>query len=225
MPTARFCPECARPISADEADRNGRRCPRCDARLPAEVDDGWTNVARVTSLAEAGFLVDELAGEGIDARIYQADEFNALANRWMADYFIQTPPDRAHAAAAQIRGHLADAEPAPSLASEQPWVEQRGAELVIWRPVALMVLAGVVSFGVGQRFAADRDEVRNPPRNTLAGAVHAIGRPLATEPKPGLARHQLWYHDGKQAWYLETDADADGRYESRQRFHASGASQ
>ena len=32
---------------------------------------------RVTNLAEAGFLVDELAGEGIEARIFQSEDFSA----------------------------------------------------------------------------------------------------------------------------------------------------
>jgi hypothetical protein len=83
-----------------------------------------------------------------------------------------------------------------------------------------VVLAGMASFVLGQRFAADRDS--KPPRNSLSGAVSAIGRPLATEPAAGLPRHRLYFHPRDGAWYLETDADGDDRFEARQRFHAAG---
>jgi len=83
------------------------------------------------------------------------------------------------------------------------------------------VLAGVASFVLGQRFAADR--APKPPRNSLSGAISAIGRPLVTEPAAGLPRHRLYYHWRDQAWYLDTDADGDGQFEARQRFHAAGA--
>jgi hypothetical protein len=192
--------------------------------LPGEASDRWTNVARVTSLAEAGFLADELAGEGIDARIYQADEFSALSDRWNAHYLIQTAPGDAQAAAARIRRHLAEMDAGRSSTGGQLWDDQRATvDPIFWRPVVLMVLAGVVSFVVGQRFAAERDAARQPPQGTLSGAVNAIGRPLVTEPAAGLPRHRLYYSGRQQSWYLDTDANGDGRYESRQRFHATGA--
>ena len=87
--------------------------------------------------------------------------------------------------------------------------------------MALVILAGMASFVLGQRFAADQAAPK-PPRDSLSSAVTAIGRPLVTEPAAGLPRHRLYYHWREQAWYLDTDADADGRFESRQRFHAAG---
>ena len=224
MFTTRYCPECGRPLPVQV--RRGREvgCPRCGATTPDDASDRWTNVARVTSLAEAGFLADELAGEGIDARIYQADEFSALSDRWSAHYLIQTAPGDAQAAAARIRRHLAEMDAALSSTSGQLWDDQHATvDPVFWRPVALMVLAGAVSFVVGQRFAAERDAGRQPPQRTLSGAVNAIGRPLVTEPAAGLPRHRLYYSGLQQTWYLDTDANGDGRYETRRRFHATGA--
>jgi hypothetical protein len=187
-----------------------------------EETNRWINVARVTNLAEAGFLADELAGEGIIARIYQTEDFSALTDRWMSSYLIQSPPGEASAAAARIRRHLAEIESYQEPSASGTWGDERPAlEPTLWRPVAVVVLAGMASFALGQRFAADR-ELARPPRNSLSGAITAIGRPLVTEPAPGLARHRLYYHWRDEAWYLDTDADSDGRYESRRQFHAAG---
>jgi hypothetical protein len=222
MRSTDFCPECARPTDKPGVRRNAEACSHCGAPLVRDESARWINVARVTNLAEAGFLVDELTGEGIDARIYQSEDFSALTDRWLVSYLIQSPPADAQAAAAHIRRHLAEMEPYQEPATNGAWPDERPAlDPLLWRPVALVILAGMASFVLGQRFAADRDP--RPPRNSLSNAVSAIGRPLVTEPAAGLARHRLYYHWREQAWYLDTDADADGRYEARQRFHAAGA--
>jgi hypothetical protein len=54
-------------------------------------------------------------------------------------------------------------------------------------------------------------------------ALGAIGRPLVTEPAPGLPRHRLTYQWRDHSWLLDTDANDDGIYESHQRFQATGA--
>jgi len=222
MRSTDFCPECARPTDEPGVRRNREACPHCGTPLVRDEQPRWTNVARVTNLAEAGFLVDELSGEGIDARIYQSEDFSALTDRWLVSYLIQSPPADAQAAAARIRRHLAEMESYQEPAASDAWPGERPAfDPLVWRPVALVILAGMASFALGQRFAADRDP--KPPRNSLSGAISAIGRPLVTEPAAGLARHRLYYHWREQSWYLDTDANGDGRYEARQRFHAAGA--
>jgi hypothetical protein len=223
MRSTELCPECARPTDAPGARGRTAACPHCGTPLDRAEATHWTNVARVTNLAEAGFLVDELSGEGIDARIYQTDDFSALADRWLVSYLIQSPPQDAQAAAARIRQHLAEIESYQDPAAAGAWPEERpGIDPLLWRPVALAILAGVASFALGQRFAADRDPPR-PPRDSLATAVAALGRPLVSEPAAGLPRHRLYYHLRERAWHLDTDADGDGRFETRQRFHATGA--
>lgn len=217
-----YCPECAHPTEARSDRHKGAVCTHCGASLVDPETARWVNVARVTNLAEAGFLVDELAGDGIDARIYQSDEFSALSDRWLVNYLIQSPPGAAPAAAARIRQHLAEADPYPDPVGDDYWpVDRPAIDPLLWRPMALVLLAGVTSFVLGQRLAAER--AARPPRNALSSAISAIGRPLVTEPAAGLARHRLYYQWRDQAWYLETDADADGTYETRQRFHAAGS--
>ena len=143
----------------------------------------------------------------------------------MVSYLIQSPPQDASAG----RGAYPPTSGRDGIVSGTRRCERRrvdderpAVDPLLWRPVALVILAGVASFVLGQRFAADRDP---PDRRAIRcpDAVTAIGRPLVTEPAPGLPRHRLYYHWREQAWYLETDANADGRFEARQRFHAAGS--
>src|SRR3972149_919989 len=133
-----FCPECARPTDERGVRRSGEACPHCGTPLVRDEPAPWINVARVTNLAEAGFLVDELAGEGIDARIYQSEDFSALTDRWLVSYLIQSPPEAAQAAASHIRRHLAEIESYQEPATSGAWPDERPAlDPPMWRPEAL----------------------------------------------------------------------------------------
>ena len=220
MRSTEFCPACARPTDR-LSHAGGGECLHCGAPLAPDAALRWINIARVTNLAEAGFLVDELLGDGIDARIYQTEDFSALNDRWLVSYLIQSPPDDAQAAASRIRQHLADIDSYQDPAAN--WTDVRPAlDPLAWRPVALVILAGVASFAVGQRFAADPVLPRHEP-HSLATALTAIGRPLATEPVAGQPRHRLYYHRRDASWHLDSDTDGDGRYDTRQRFRATGS--
>jgi hypothetical protein len=194
---------------------------RHDAERP------WVDVARVNNLAEAGFLTDELVGRGIDARIYQLDEFSALSDRWATVYLIRVPARVAREAAAYIREYLAEeaaAERELEPASFQ-FAQDQSIDPLLWRPVALIILAGVSSFVLGQRFSGQNDAriERRPPRDSLASAIDAVGRPFVTEPAPDQPRHRLSFDRRRETWFLDTDRDRDGRYDARRAFHASGA--
>ena len=196
--------------------------------MRTNADPGWIDLARVTNLAEAGFLTDELVGHGIDAQIHQMHEFSALTDAWATSYLIRVPSGSARDAADQIRQHLADdgadgeSEPAGYHVSSG----YQAVDPLLWRPIALVILAGVSSFVLGQRFS-DRQDLkadRRPPRNSLSSTMAAIDRPFVIEPAAGKAGHRLHFDRHRQAWILDTDRDGDGRYDSRQAFHASGAS-
>src|SRR5262245_58413723 len=119
-------------------------------------DRHWTDVARVTNLAEAGFLTDELVGRDMDAQIFQMEEFSAVTDRWATMYFIRVPSEQAPTAAAWIRQQLAEDLAADTEGESGEFrfstMEEAG-EPVFWRPVALVVLAGVASFVLGQHFS------------------------------------------------------------------------
>jgi hypothetical protein len=188
----------------------------------------WIDVARVSNLAEAGFLTDELVGHDIDAQIHQLQEFSALTDRWTSLYLIRVPATAAQDAAAHIRQHLiddaADADNEPvgfrfSTSNQQ-------LDPLLWRPVALVILAGVSSFVLGQRLSDRQDPKANdrPPRNSLATAIESIDRPFVIEPEPGKAGHRLQFDRRRQFWILDTDRDGDGRYDATRAFSAAGGS-
>jgi hypothetical protein len=189
-------------------------------------EDKWTNVARVANLAEAGFLADELVGLGIEAQIHQTQDFSALTDRWSTTYLIRVRPESARDAAARIREYLAQdaADLDDESASFRLMSGDHPIEQFLWRPVALVILAGVSSFVLGQRFSGPQDAnaERRPERNELASAMAAIDRPFITESAGGQPSHRLRFDRRLQSWLLDTDRDGDGRYDSRQAFHASG---
>jgi hypothetical protein len=218
------CPKCAGSFDSDYSKTSYDTCPHCGTEVARNADNSWIDVARVTNLAEAGFLSDELIGMDIDAQIYQLEEFSALTDRWSTVYLIRVPSHLGHAAAAQIRQHLAEevAETDSGAMGFRFSADAESMDPLLWRPVALVVLAGVASFLLGQRFSEQHVD-RRPTRGNLSTALGAIGRPLTTEPVPGQPCHRLSFDRRNEIWYLDTDRDSDGLFESRQRFQATGA--
>ena len=221
--TAIVCPNCATSFDATRSLGVRCTCPNCGGAIKQQDSVPWTNVARVANLAEAGFLTDELVGLGIEARIHQLDDFNALNDRWTSLYLIQVPSEFAEDATAQIQRHRdddvrnqADDESQPLPLSSQIMDPQ------FWRPVALIVLTGIASFVVGQRLSG-QNGARPMASDSLPSAANQIGRPFVTEPAAGKPRYRLSFDSRQQAWSLDTDRDNDGRYDSRQHFHTTGA--
>jgi hypothetical protein len=219
-----FCPHCFRRVEPELVAANRQLCPHCGAAVSRGAKRPWIDVARVTNLAEAGFLTDELVGRDVEARIHQMEEFSATSDRWATTYFIRVPSDQAPAAAAWLRQQLAeeaaDVEREPS--SFPFSAVDESMDPTFWRPVVLVVLAGVASFVLGQQFS-DQQGRRLPARSALASAIDRIGRPLLSEPAAGQPRHRLVFDRRREAWYLDTDRDGNGQFDSREQFHASGA--
>jgi len=217
------CPKCASAVDSDRLHARRETCPDCGALLRSDTQRQWIDVARVNNLAEAGFLTDELLGMGIDARIHQLQEFSALSNHWTTLYMIRVPAMKAREAAARIRQHLAeDSEESYAQSTLFHRSEQdESLDVILWRPVALVVLAGVASFILGQRWSDRNDPKidRRPPRSSLATAVEAIGEPLVTQSAEGQPRHRLSFDRKHDVWLLELDRDGDGLYDHRRVFH------
>jgi hypothetical protein len=218
-----ICPECGQPVRTLAGQSNYEACPACGANVSSQAAHRWVDVARVSNLAEAGFLSDELTGMDIDARVYQNDDFSHADGGWKTSYLIRVPADLAHQAAAQIRCHVAEAAAEADAADHFGYTSQSGpVDPAYWRPVAVIVLAGVASFVLGRQ-SATPDVERPPARDSLAAAVNSIGRPLVTEPVHGQPQHRLSYHRPSRTWNLETDSNSDGVFESRRQFHDSAA--
>lgn len=220
-----ICSHCASPFDANHPADLHPTCPFCGTKIASHQPNLWVDVARVTSLAEAGFLTDELVGLGIEAQIYQLEEFGGSSHRWDAAYLIRVPTSMAQEAAARIREHLAeDAAGSEGVPSHFLFsADSTAIDPAFWRPIALVVLAGVASFALGQQFPEHRPRNRASD-NPLPKAVDAIGRPLVTEPVAGQPQYRLSFDRRRETWSLDCDREGDGVYESQQRFHASGAS-
>src|SRR3954470_17541571 len=141
------CPNCA--TSYEAAPPNGSRqtCPNCGGTTKGQDPIPWTNVARVANLAEAGFLTDELIGQGIEARIHQLDDFNALNDRWTSLYLIQVPSESAGEAAGQIERHRND--DLRNQEDDQSQLLSRSTQIMdprFWRPIALLIVTSTASF-------------------------------------------------------------------------------
>ncbi|MEX0612313.1 MAG: zinc ribbon domain-containing protein [Pirellulales bacterium] len=222
-----ICSQCGTSVDSASIGSERRICPDCGSPLRPGAERPWIDVARVRNLAEAGFLSDELLGLGIDARIHQLEEFSAINNRWASLYLIRVPSSMAREAATRIRHHLTDEETEAEneSATFRISTHEQPTDPLLWRPVALVVLAGMASFVLGQRFSEQNEHKlqRRPPRDSLASAVEAIGQPLITEPGVGQPRHRLSFDRQRETWFLDVDRDGDGLYDSRNAFHTSGA--
>jgi hypothetical protein len=218
------CPDCANAMEQEPGQAKPETCTCCGARLRPQATHAWVDVARVTNLAEAGFLCDELTGLDIDARVYQSDDYSERGGGWTTTYLIRVPSDVAQHAAAQIRAHVAEAAAEEELnACQFGYAGEIGPmDPTYWRPVAVVVLAGVASFVLGRQTALPEGP-RRPTRDSLATAVDAIGQPLLTQPVPGQPRYQLSFDRSRQAWQLDTDRNGDGIFEAHRQFQTSGA--
>lgn len=217
------CPECQEFFRHSDIPRDVAGCPHCGERTDSNV--GWQNAARVGNLAEAGYLVSRLAGEGIEARLVGTDSFDAITGAWASAYLLQVAPESLAPARELL---LAEAEEADR---EELNLDERGESrdeeplhLVLWRPVALMAVAGLATLWLGQRFAEPRPRVaphRGPA--ALGRAIEAIGEPFVVENGAGHVQHRLQYRSAQRAWLLESDTDGDGRLDTQQIFMSDGA--
>jgi hypothetical protein len=186
-------------------------------------DRKWVDVARVANLAEAGFLSDELIGLDIDARVHQTDDFNELHGGWKTQYLIRVPAEFAKEAATQIRSYVVDAEAERDTDSGFSFSGDAGQlDPAYWRPVVLVVLAGVASFVLGRQTAVPPTDPPPAP-DSLAAAVGAISRPFLTDATPGSPRHRLSFDRPRRVWRLDIDTNGDGLFDMQRQFTASGA--
>ena len=185
----------------------------------SDVDNlrpGYTAAARASSLAEAGYLVSVLQSEGLDAEVQHTKSYSAISGGWLTDYVISAPEDQLHEVAAVLRAEATAFEEDSEL--EDP--DEEIFRQVVWRPVALMAVAGVVSFIAGQHLAAPKP---NTGPWSLGKAVDSVGRPFYTEAGPDGGRHRLTFDRKSSEWRLDSDVDGDGRFDRRLRFAAEAA--
>ena len=73
----------------------------------------WIPIARVSNLAEAGYLVDFLTDRNIASDITEENEFNAAAGAWYSSFVLRVAEE--------------DADPARSSLASGEYGEEEGA--------------------------------------------------------------------------------------------------
>lgn len=184
---------------------------------PLNAADKFVDIARVQSPAEAGYLLSMLQAEGIDASTREEQSFNAITGAWAAGYVIATPTEEAAEAASILRPEAQALEEDAELAAAED-LDREVFQAVIWRPFALMALAGVVSFFLGQRFA---EPERSPRADPLVRAALAIGKPFYAQ--KGGTQHRLSYDKKREHWRLDTDTNGDQRFDQTRYFATAPA--
>ena len=217
----------------DESEHPGK-CPACRQDLPVENGQTWLPVARLADLAEAGFMANLLADNGVPSRIRQYDDFSALDGGWASIYVLQVRDEDARKAVDSIQRELANAPQEPleqgettdeatDEATETVEADTAEATPLAWHAVAWVLVAGGIVWagygGPGGRVPARRAE----ERPTLLKAIERIGVPLSSESPPGRPRYRLSFDDVTDQFQLDEDRDGDGRYERRRRYHNRGA--
>ena len=194
-------------------------CPQCGHSPSESQAYEWVDVARVSNLAEAGFLSDELNGVGLESRVHQLDEFSAASDRWSSRYLIRVPEHFAREAASHIEKYLFEEENGrrPILDVMRNPLGRNTNEPLSWRPVLLVVIAGIASFALGQRFS-EHAPPRRPRAEPLSTAIAAINKRFTTEPMANQPRHRLSIDQRQKQWTLETDRDNDGVYDETRHF-------
>lgn len=215
------CPACqtALPLLAE---RHGRYCPRCGADVEGADAQRWVKVARVSNLAELGFLEDVLADAGIEPRLDDDDNFDAVHGVWRGAYTISVRMSHADEAADLLDRHLGAAPETESAAHEQraamlpdPSAQSRPASWNAW--VAWIVAGGIVYWGGSWLVQVWKPHRAAMERSDLTEALEALGRPLVT---PGEDPPRAVLRTDRQGGtlVLEEDRDGDGRRETRREF-------
>lgn len=214
-----YCPQCHRAITDSQASALASLCPDCLAE--GFSTDVWKNAARVSSLAEGGYLVSLLESEGIAARLIESEAFDAAGGSWRSSYMLQVAEQDLPRARPLLMEEAAEADrEEPAYGPNGEPLQLEADPMVMWRPVALMALAGVATLWYG----AARWNERHPPHRVpaaadLAATMDSIGEPFVIVSGRGNLQHRLWYSAAQGRWYLESDTDGDGLLDRRREFH------
>jgi hypothetical protein len=212
------CHHCRHEFDAPEAGATAI-CPHCRSEVRAPEEASWVSVVRTVNLAEAGYLANELEMGGFCARIKQHDSFSALDGSWTSLFLIQVPDDVAQESADHLRTYLEEADFSGSAAALADAADGSHRGGPVWRPLALMVVAGVAVLFIGQRMRELRARQHEPSRAGLLTALEQIDRPfVSVEPGKGKGRFRLLFSRHAQLWRLQEDMNGDGRYDREWMF-------
>lgn len=208
-------------------------CAKCGLAADQDPSDPTVgrDLARVGSVAEAGYLVALLQESGVAANARPVESFNAALGSWSLAYVVSVPVDDSQAAARLLQAEASEEFTeisarffdAPAATAASPPVNPWRMLTVLAIVAAAGAMMAVDTFGGwrGRREAARQADRRGGPAepiNRLPDALRAHGASFHSNPAAGGPRRMLRFLPQAAAWELLTDADQDGHYESRRRF-------
>jgi len=212
------CPHCGNDHNTKlEPDA---RCSKCNW-TPSE-DRCWVAVARMASLAEAGFFADALEAHGLSARVFHRQDFNALDGYWESYYELAAQRGDSASAVTLLREQLAalggdsNDDEFDNLPRGYNFSASRLAH--VWTPLICAALAGGFAYWVGRTGMGRFMDTREPV--TSLWHVVAESPPFWSEPQRGTPRRCLRFDAASQSVYLEEDFDGDGQVDHQRQFRA-----
>jgi len=203
-----------------------KKCPNCNHLLhTAESADAdstcrdWQSIARISTIAEAGYLAHSLQSQGLAARVVESPSFNAAGGARSQGYVLQVDPFARDEALAFLEAEALEAN------SEGDFErDPRSCSSSIpagYRIVGLLALASFAGFWMGgprQPLAVDTPRV---PARELADRIDSVGRPLETvDPMTG-NQHRIQYDAVADAIVIQQKASDCGDWQNAYLFPLS----
>ncbi len=192
-------------------------CPHCNQPFElvapttnAVEPKGWTNVARIANVAEAGYLAVRLQELDIAARVVELPSFSAVGGDWRSGYVLQVDGDCREAAVELL------AREAEEVAAESEWdaaVDAPAAASPTLRVMSVVALAGFAGFWAGTHTDQPPAATRPSTAARLATDIESIGEPLVVHDANGNVVHRVTFDRRQQALLWQSDGDGDGRWD------------
>lgn len=198
-------------------------CRECGQPIAERADsDGATqSLLRVSNVAEAGYLADRLREGGYASRVAPLESFDAITGAWSMGYAVLVEPETASEAAEFLHASLAETNDASSASHSGSFQESVQRTTNLWSFMGVLVAAVVGGLLIAR--PADppqpQAEQKRLPLSALGRRLDRIGAPLIAVAADG-STHRLSIDRQQQRWVLDTDANADGRFEKRDVFSA-----
>lgn len=204
-------------------------CPHCGEELSGQsAADTLRTVARVSNLAEVGYFEEVLQAAGIETKILEHDDFNAVSGGWHRTYVLRVAPHQADEAVQLLERALdatSDTDEADRIkpANTQGRFATGGIFALLAAGLLLLLYLGADD----QRWldgghVGPADERAAGPSPALWRALAEESTPLSTPQEGKRSRRRLYYDEDRDVILLEEDHDGDSRIDRTRGFRGAG---
>jgi hypothetical protein len=212
------CPHCGKPLAEDDFPA----VPASKSVAPGGKSPGgpWADVARVTNLAEVGYLAEVLENHGVAVQLERRDEFTGQNGNVFPWYVVRVPASEASRAAELLQQEVerTGADPTEDVedlaAPRVPLAPLLATGSSVWISILAVLVVGGIAYGAGRgwfEFAGDGS------RSLWETLVETPGT-LEYRSPPGAARREVRFEGDANRAVIDDDLDGDGRFDRRRVF-------